>query len=224
MTNHEKAHIARVQVSQLMTDHPFNDDFYYAMFTPVGSSSTPSEVSGEAQTGKELTWQQAMLVARTGGRGKGKERPKFHLDLSRMQEQASRWLAERKRKEKDGVVKEKGSDFSLEGALGKISTSTFKNPKHLLAVDPKIMHSEARGTTPEPSEVQYASRTAILRYIEDAFLLLIELDVQKRQGGDSEDDPSAEAEWAMETDRLADQLWERLKIQEEIAGAHSIGA
>ncbi|KXS14850.1 hypothetical protein M427DRAFT_57252 [Gonapodya prolifera JEL478] len=224
MTNHEKAHLARVQVSQLMTDRPYDDDFYYAMFGGPSSQVTQTETSSETTKGTEMTWQQAMLVARSGGRGKGRtEKPKFHLDLSKMQEQASRWLAERKRKEKEGLRKEKGTDFSMEGALGKISSSTFKNPRHLLTVDGKIRQGDLRATTPEPHYgIQKPLRAAVLRYIEDAYDLLIELDVRKRQVG-TEEDPADEAEWSIQTDRLADQLWERLRIQDEIAGAHGNG-
>lgn len=64
MTQYEKELIAKIQISQLVTDDPYRDDFYYKIFTSLTSQSQEPG-SDEAAAKKGLNWQQSLLMDQT---------------------------------------------------------------------------------------------------------------------------------------------------------------
>ncbi|KAJ1557107.1 hypothetical protein HK096_009044, partial [Nowakowskiella sp. JEL0078] len=69
MTSHEKELIARIQISQLVSDNPYADDFYYQVYSTMvakknaTASPTPAGNFGTARSrlsGDALNWQQML--------------------------------------------------------------------------------------------------------------------------------------------------------------------
>jgi len=83
MTRKEKELIARIQISQLITDDPYSDDFYYQMFTEKKNNDKQGE--------SKLNWQQTYLMKQ----GKG-----GNLS-SQMQQQVQHLIDGRKQKPKN---------------------------------------------------------------------------------------------------------------------------
>jgi len=83
MTRKEKELIAKIQLSQLITDDPYSDDFYYQMFT--------EKKNNEKQGESKLNWQQTYLMKQ----GKG-----GNLS-SQMQQQVQHLIDGRKQKPKN---------------------------------------------------------------------------------------------------------------------------
>jgi len=200
MTRKEKELIARIQISQLITDDPYSDDFYYQMFTEKKNNDKQGE--------SKLNWQQTYLMKQ----GKG-----GNLS-SQMQQQVQHLIDGRKQKPKN-------NQFSLEGALGKIALNSVRNPKQLLQVNKdKDASKKTLSNTSQPQQTTRLSHYRTLASIENVYTYILKLEQKERQknlnreqNSDNELDNEEETEEEKhEREELINKIWNELKIKDEI--------
>ncbi|KAE8230645.1 hypothetical protein CF326_g4350 [Tilletia indica] len=165
MTNSDKDFITRIQVSQLVTNDPYSDDFYAHIYFAIrGNPNRPAAVGGVA-TGNVK-----------GGKRKTRQLTRRENAMLRMQQQVQRLVENRKdRMEKLAAGQPESSEVApnnassasnpgakpasegnstptsttatqtatLAGALGRISLGTAKYPKPMLSISPDALRSSA---------------------------------------------------------------------------------
>jgi DNA topoisomerase 2-associated protein PAT1 len=127
MTQSDKDFITRIQVSQLVSQDPYADDFYAQVYSAIVRS----------RMGLGAEDERVLKFGSSGGVGLGapikggNRRPSA---MQRMQQQVERIVSNaRKREEEKGLH----AVHSLQGALGKTSGRSYKaSPRQLLQVDP----------------------------------------------------------------------------------------
>ncbi|TPX71485.1 hypothetical protein SpCBS45565_g01161 [Spizellomyces sp. 'palustris'] len=192
MNQYEKELIAKIQISQLVTDDPYRDDFYYKVYT---SLTAANQQSSDDSSKAGLNWQQSLLMDQTRGGGANV--------TNRMQQQMQRLIEGRKQKPK-------GTSLSLEGALGKISLSSVRNPRQLLQVSGPNSTKEAKDL-PAPQSARLSSKQ-ILKRIEAVYSDVLELEVLKRKGPDEDN----VEEWNFQIEQCRQKLWADLGVAEPI--------
>ncbi|KAK0547463.1 DNA topoisomerase 2-associated protein pat1 [Tilletia horrida] len=172
MTNSDKDFITRIQVSQLVTNDPYSDDFYAHIYFAIrGNPNKPAAVAGTGATaasGKENKKRGA----------KARQLTRRENAMLRMQQQVQRLVENRKERmekiasasaavttTKDGTstptlkpattaAASTSSDAAsaaasqtatLAGVLGKISLGTANHPKQMLAIRPESTSTTAAG-------------------------------------------------------------------------------
>ncbi|KAJ3256702.1 hypothetical protein HK103_005197 [Boothiomyces macroporosus] len=161
MRKFEKELIAKIQISQLVSENPFVDDYYFQMLTLKNSTEEQPNIL----QGKKKTWQKAHLANQLVGNSTGA------AISNQMQQQMRRLIDSRKTKTKE-------STLSLEGALGKISTQSTRNPKRAFELATPI-----KSQTTKPM-----SQIKVLKYIEKVYdrIYAVE-DIQRKKVEDDED-------------------------------------
>ncbi|KAJ3163867.1 hypothetical protein HDU88_006206 [Geranomyces variabilis] len=217
MTQYEKELIAKIQISQLVTDNPYRDDFYYIVYTSlIAANEQAADEPGKAPKG--LNWQQSLLMDQTRGNG-----PNV---TNRMQQQMQRLIEGRK-------AKPKGNSLSLEGALGKISLSSVRNPRQLLQV--KGPTSPKDGKAPSAHDSPLLTTKQLFRRIENVYSKVLELEIMKRAGppatrAENNDDDAADAdnledrdeakdseqEWNARFEEHRANMWKELGVSEQV--------
>ncbi|KAF3005433.1 hypothetical protein E8E14_003410 [Neopestalotiopsis sp. 37M] len=218
MTPHDKSFITRIQLQQLMSaigdsseagsDAALGEDFYYQVHSSLKAVSRPNPnqpLSNFAQT----------YLFQTGNRHGGMRRhgrgPENHVQ--RMEQQVQRAVEAAKNKPKN-------KQLVIEGSLGKISFSNAKTPKPLL----NIKRTESTGDA-RPGSAQRAvsvnDRKVALRAIENVYTILMKMEDHERTMPPPSPNPSPElvqqqAEWQAVAEKLNGQLWDALKIHEQI--------
>ncbi|KAJ3203610.1 Protein PAT1 1 [Entophlyctis luteolus] len=179
MTQYEKETIAKIQIAQLVSDSPLRDDFYYQVYTQYKTGSDLA-VSG-------ANWQQSML--------QGKD------SSAEMQSQIKKLIESKK-------MKQKGTTLALEGALGKISLTSVRNPRQLIQID---RSAERPHAVPTFSRL---TRRKILKSIEKVYTCILNLDNLKRTAPspDSNDFES----WNSDMERNINEMYEELGLAENI--------
>ncbi|KAJ1929597.1 DNA topoisomerase 2-associated protein pat1 [Tieghemiomyces parasiticus] len=187
MTRGDKEYISRIQISQLVTDDPYADDFYCQMYTVVRNPIPGPGTPHFGETGPH--------PSEGGPRGYGRPSPRgfpsnraHNNGMHRMQQQIQRMVSEAKRKPK-------GTALSLEGTLGTISLHSVRNPKRAIrmggkpagstpdasaASSPAVAHQPYPGsgpTTPtvDPTAPQVSRRSTLMR-VEAAFACVLQLE------------------------------------------------
>ncbi|GAA5873311.1 hypothetical protein JCM8547_007066 [Rhodosporidiobolus lusitaniae] len=132
MSNSDKDFITRIQVSQLVTDDPYADDFYFHIMLALRQSrGLPPPSLGMAGGGGTIPPSQ-QLQGSAGQRKRGRENAmnRMAMNVQRLVENA------KKKNAKLGVEGGAGGTLALDGALGKIATRTRSAPRPLLQVKP----------------------------------------------------------------------------------------
>ncbi|KAJ3180266.1 hypothetical protein HDU87_002145 [Geranomyces variabilis] len=215
MTQYEKELIAKIQISQLVTDNPYRDDFYYIVYTSLtAANEQAADESGKAPKG--LNWQQSLLMDQTRGNG-----PNV---TNRMQQQMQRLIEGRK-------AKPKGNSLSLEGALGKISLSSVRNPRQLLQVKGPSSPKDGKALSAHDSPLLTTKQ--LLRRIENVYSKVLELEIMKRAGppaarvennvDDATDNiegrdeaKDSEQEWTARFEEHRANMWKELGVSEQV--------
>ncbi|KAF7732292.1 hypothetical protein EC973_005188 [Apophysomyces ossiformis] len=212
MTQHDKDFINRIQMAQLATEDPFTEDFYYQVFTSL------------RQRAGLPTWSTTHITGDTGKGGRGRREENA---VQRMQQQLQRIVNEAKRRPKhtQGVV-------SLEGALGKITSLTVRNPRQVLQVSDKKSSSgheadqvsseqkpsSAAVSSVKPSIPSVNGHRRTLKAVESLYLIVLELEQMRRQGvprsktgyqDKQEEDVDA---WKAKYAEVVDKLWNSLEV------------
>ncbi|PFH46874.1 hypothetical protein AMATHDRAFT_153566 [Amanita thiersii Skay4041] len=127
MTQSDKDFITRIQVSQLVTQDPYADDFYAQVFGAILRS----------KLGLQSPDERVLKFGSGGGIGLGLGAPKGAIRrpsaMQRMEQQVERIVNNARRREEE---KDHHALQSLQGALGKTSGRSYKAaPRQLLQVD-----------------------------------------------------------------------------------------
>ncbi|KAJ1659994.1 DNA topoisomerase 2-associated protein pat1 [Dispira simplex] len=173
MTRADKNFVQRVQLSQLLTDDPYADDFYCQMYTVVRN---PGLSMGYNDSGE--------MAGHYGGR---------HMNrggMYRLQQQIQRMVSDAKRKPK-------GPAKMVEGALGAISFHSVRNPKQAISVTGKPTSANGPGSgvargrresqvgqgasvSDASGQGPSADRRQTLMRVEQAFRCILKLEEQLR--------------------------------------------
>lgn len=137
MNPKDKDFVTRFQLSQIVTDDPYNEDFYAQVFKVIHPKANANPLQQQADQNNSIA--QAYLDQsghRLGGRYK-----RADVALQRMQQQIQKAVT---------VAKErpKLTQYAREGALGKISFGSGKKPRQQLEILSKAAQrekSEAEG-------------------------------------------------------------------------------
>lgn len=116
MTPKDKDFVTRFQLSQIVTDDPYNEDFYSQVYKAINSNNN-NNMNSLAQKYLEQSGH------RLGGRSK-----RADVALQRMQQQVSKAVS---------VAKERGANTGIltkAGALGKVSYGSGKQPRKQLII------------------------------------------------------------------------------------------
>ncbi|KAJ3092522.1 hypothetical protein HK102_006299 [Quaeritorhiza haematococci] len=221
MTQYEKELIAKIQISQLVSDDPYADDFYYQIYTslqqqhkqkataaniPSGEGDgTASESAPASREG--LNWQQTLLMQQAEQERNGIETGRGNsLNITnQMQLQMQRLIEGRKQKPK-------GSSLFLEGALGKISLNSVRNPKQLIQVNVKD-----KAHPPPPSNVKQLTQLShrkIMRMIENVYSCVLNLEQLRRRPPEN---PEGIPAWRADHETNIAEIMKEIKIFDSIA-------
>ncbi|KAJ3036101.1 hypothetical protein HDV00_003077 [Rhizophlyctis rosea] len=200
MTQREKELIAKIQIAQLVTDDPYSDDFYYQIYSSLISAKGGDESNPGTPPvgGKSLNWQQDLLMRQ--GRGNT-------INVTnQMQMQMQRLIDQRKQRPK-------GTSLALEGALGKLSLSSVRNPKQAIQVGGNAVAETQEAKEHVVPQFARLSHKKILQQIEDVYAGVLELEALKRKGPEGEEEVES---WQAEVERLRHKLWEDLGVAQNV--------
>ncbi|KDR65731.1 hypothetical protein GALMADRAFT_81573 [Galerina marginata CBS 339.88] len=235
MTQSDKDFITRIQVSQLVTQDPYADDFYAQVYGAIMRS----------RMGLQSQDERVLKFGSGGGIGLGlasKGGSRRPSAMQRMEQQVERIVSNaRKREEEKGLH----AIHSLQGALGKTSGRSYKAaPRQLLQVDagagasPTLSHAtanlhiskgsvqheaakeaaklgrEALGPAAETDNLvrkEPLSQRKVLVILEELYDAVLRVE-QLRRDQPPPEEVEASQEWKSEYDKLVDGLWEELRV------------
>ncbi len=154
MSGSDKDFITRIQISQLITADPYADDFYAHIYFalrggPRRPGMPPLPPPATAGNGNQ----------KQGGKGKQKLNKQQNAML-RMQQQVERIVQSRKDR-----MEKSASGAALEGALGRVSLSSTKNPRQMLQVSADAAKAnkerQSGDATPDAGHARDAVRQAL---------------------------------------------------------------
>ncbi|KAG6890305.1 hypothetical protein C0995_009511 [Termitomyces sp. Mi166 len=248
MTQSDKDFITRIQVSQLVTQDPYADDFYAQVYGAI----LRSRMGIQVQDDRVLKFNSGGGVGLGLSQKPGNRRPNAML---RMEQQVERIVNNaRKREEEKGLH----ALHSLQGALGKTSGRSYKAaPRQLLQVDaaapggsPTLPPGHAyigkdavqkskEGAAQEAAKLgrealgnagdtdglirkEPLSHRQILVAVESLYDAVLKTENIKRNEPSPEDSAEITAQWKSEYETSVDQLWNGLKVMEplEISNPH----
>ncbi|KAF5361759.1 hypothetical protein D9756_002510 [Leucocoprinus leucothites] len=234
MTQSDKDFITRIQVSQLVTQDPYADDFYAQVYGAILRSRMGLQSD-----------ERVLKFGSGGGVGlgltsqKGYRRPSA---MQRMEQQVERIVSNaRKREEEKGLH----SIHSLQGALGRTSGRSYKAaPRQLLQVDstpgtsPVMTPAHAHISKPSQSKEGGAAEAAklgraalgdaadnenlvrreplshreVLTIIEALYDLILNVEQVKRDQPLPEEEQEHHDAWQQDYDALMDNVWDELRV------------
>lgn len=222
MTDHDKMVVNRIQLSQLASGDPYADDFYYQVYSSLRQRAGLPLQSSLPQNAANTTTE--------SGRG-GRRREEN--TMQRMHQQLQRIVNDAKRRPKQTQV-------SLEGALGKITSLTVRNPRQVLQV-PSSNNSESTATatattaaattttggspekTNKPVPVKPSAtvdKRHVLKITEDMYTIVLELEQMRRQGPpqarheDEQDEKDRIEAFNEKYASKVEKLWKTLRLTE----------
>lgn len=159
MTPKDKDFVTRFQLSQIVTEDPYNEDFYSQVYKVINSSTAENNMNSLAQKYLEQSGH------RLGGRSK-----RADIALQRMQQQVSKAVS---------VAKERGESTGIltkAGALGKVSFGSGKQPRKQL-----MIHQDAEVDIPKEQVFSKSSRAFQLSIIEKIYNEVLKLESLERE-------------------------------------------
>jgi DNA topoisomerase 2-associated protein PAT1 len=197
MTQHDKDVVNRIQLSQLASGDPYADDFYYQVYSSLRQRAG-------------LPLQSSVIPHTEGGRGRGRREENM---MQRMQQQLQRIVNDAKRRPKQTQV-------SLEGALGKITSLTVRNPRQVLQVPSG--HAEPTAPSADHATPDAHDKRHVLKITEDMYTIVLELEQMRRQGppqprhsNEDEDDEKDRVKAFDEKYAVkVEKLWKTLRLTE----------
>ncbi|TFK25645.1 hypothetical protein FA15DRAFT_341353 [Coprinopsis marcescibilis] len=232
MTQSDKDFITRIQVSQLVTQDPYADDFYAQVYGAILRS----------RLGLQALDERVLKFGSGGGVGLGlapKGGGRRPSAMQRMEQQVERIvLNARKREEEKGLH----SLHSLQGALGRTSGRSYKAaPRQLLQVDansPTLspgssqppnssgfnegaaqeaakLGREALGDAGHAGEVirqDPLTHRETLVIVERLYDLVLHVEQLRRDQPHPEDGPEETELWKQEYDNSVDVIWKEMRV------------
>ncbi|CAG8539119.1 11531_t:CDS:10 [Diversispora eburnea] len=217
MTQNDKEFINRIQISQLVTDDPYADDFYYQVYTAIRTRQPNPQIFSPQIGGAGFMGQE---------RGRHRSRGSESGSL-KMQQQVLRIVNDARRKPKM-------TQLSLEGALGKIALNSVRNPRQLLQVSSKNtdLHHHAGPNSnggfhhqhqkiPSISSHGVIDHRKVLRSIENVYSVVLSLEELRRNQPPLprpyfDHEREAFDKWNEEYSEYAKTMWEELRVTEMI--------
>ncbi|CAK7902274.1 DNA topoisomerase 2-associated protein Pat1p [[Candida] anglica] len=123
MNPRDKDYVTRFQLSQIVTEDPYNEDFYAQVFKVIHPKANSTHLQEHAQQHNSI----AQAYLEQSGHRLGGRYNKADLALQRMQQQVQKAVT---------VAKErpKLTQYAREGSLGKISFGNGKKPRQQLEI------------------------------------------------------------------------------------------
>ncbi|KAI0954891.1 hypothetical protein AcW1_006649 [Taiwanofungus camphoratus] len=235
MTQSDKDFITRIQVSQLVTQDPYTDDFYAQVYGAVFGS----------RLGMQSAEDRVLKFGSGGGVGLGlgqKGPGRRQSAMQRMEAQVERIVNNARMREKEKI-----SLNSLQGALGRTSGRSYKAaPRQLLQVDsgnpstsPNVsshahisksdaatqdgvgaareaakIGREALGSAADTNGLVHKdplTHRETLVILERLYDLVLEIEQRRREQPASEEEETFQA-WNVEFTALVEQLWDGLRV------------
>jgi DNA topoisomerase 2-associated protein PAT1 len=156
MTPRDKDFVTRVQLSQIVTDDPYNEDFYFQVYRLLKTGNHDADNNSIAQAYLDFSGH------KLGGRYQ-----RADLALQRMQQQVQKAVTVAKERSKVSA------GFSKEGTLGKVSFVSSKMPRKQLQIT---------GQKPELPEISKGGKKAILSQLENIYQQVLTLESNQREG------------------------------------------
>ncbi|KAJ3731787.1 topoisomerase II-associated protein PAT1 [Lentinula guzmanii] len=247
MTQSDKDFITRIQVSQLVSQDPYADDFYAQVYGAI----VRSRMGLSAEDERVLKFGASGGVALGAPTKGGNRRPNA---MQRMQQQVERIVSNaRKREEEKGLH----SLHSLQGALGKTSGRSYKAaPRQLLQVDsssapsssPTLSHaqphahiSKADSISKSPSDaaanaarmgretlsngnngeelvrMEPLTQREILVTLENMYDLVLSVEQLRRDQPHPDEGEEVSEQWSKDFDDLVNKMWTLLKVMLPLA-------
>ncbi|KAG4306270.1 hypothetical protein PORY_000258, partial [Pneumocystis oryctolagi] len=214
MTASDKNFVNRVQLSQLVSDDPYSDDFYYYVYNSLKSEKGQQQQQQQQRKSHDKPEQQRVSgclqrerILNDSKRHKHDENP-----ILKMQQQIQNIVAA-------GKMKPKATQLSLEGALGKISFSTVRTPRQILNIKrPMDNNTEKNNKTTCDMNVK-RNYKFYLYSIEKIYDDLLEIEeISRKQKRDRENGLPVEDNYKQnETlEFLKQRIWENLQIMEPV--------
>jgi DNA topoisomerase 2-associated protein PAT1 len=187
MSNGDKNYVLKVQLSQLVSEDPEADDFYYTVH---------STLRGRSNLQQSLGHFEQTYLGRPGQNRRGRDNKN---PLLKMQQQVQKVIAASK-------ARPKSTSLTVEGSLGKLSFSRVRQPKQVLNV-------QALPETAVPHARQ--SKLEALQAIEAVYNELLVLEQTSRQAPGEDAPQDAFAEWRAKLDEIADGIWRSLQVESD---------
>ncbi|CAB4420250.1 unnamed protein product [Rhizophagus irregularis] len=215
MTQSDKDWINKIQISQLVTDDPYADDFYFQVYSAIRNRQTQPHMSAFSPHGGA-----GFMGHERRHRSRGSE-----SGLLKMQQQVLRIVNDARRKPKL-------TQLSLEGALGKIALNSVRNPRQLLQVSskhndthhhvgPSGGNQQQHQKIPSISSHGIIDHRKVLRSIENVYTAVLALEELRRNQPPLprpyvDHEREAVEKWNEEYAELAKKMWEELRVTEMI--------
>lgn len=205
MNPKDKDFVTRFQLSQIVTDDPYNEDFYAQVFRVIHPKSTPNAL-GEPAPQQANSIAQAYLDQsghRLGGRFK-----RADVALQRMQQQVQKAVTVAKERQKV-------SHNAREGVLGKISFGSGKKPRQQLVILSKAAQKAKDSENQEEGVPQKKSRSPsmaapskpIKKYSKKDIMSILEEIINNLM--------TVESESRLSPDVDTSRLWESLHVLDQ---------
>lgn len=218
MSNSNKDFITRIQVSQLATDDPYSEDFYYVVSESIKQSRrVAAGMQGPPRPGAQPP---------TGPQGERKPTRRENA-MTKMAQNIQRLVDNARERPRT-------NQLSLDGALGKIAIRTRSAPRPLLQVSrpespragvstPGLLSLISGGATAaiEGSAARGValSRRSILAITEQLYDVLLELEQLRRERSQVGDPDAAHPLSKTLDDRneqLTSKLWAELRVMDPL--------
>ncbi|KAJ2783816.1 DNA topoisomerase 2-associated protein pat1 [Coemansia javaensis] len=260
MSQRDKEHIAGIQVSQLITDDPAAEDFYCHMFElSRGAVAMPGPVHQQQHQQQQQQQQQqgsglgdvpdvagavrkalaqasaagpgAAAAAAAADQGPGRSRrSNTQSSMARMQQQVQRIVNEARRRPK-------APHAALEGALGRVSANSVRNPKQAIQVqrgrsgsaayDPRQQQQQQQspcdpGAGPGDSRSPATERRKTLRAIENVHTAVLRMEQLIREQAHVAQDPEhpAAQNWLRAYAEAKESAWAELGASQPIMNTY----
>ncbi|KAK6463641.1 hypothetical protein DFJ63DRAFT_318688 [Scheffersomyces coipomensis] len=191
MNPKDKDFVTRFQLSQIVTEDPYNEDFYAQVFKVIHPKVNNAAIDHSHQNNSIAQAYLDQSGHRLGGRFK-----RADVALQRMQQQVQRAVT---------VAKErpKLTQYAREGALGKISFGSGKKPRQQLEIISKAqqrkLEAEQKGEVGGSSDKHKYSNRDIMSILENIITELMNIESESRTNSDVDNS----------------NLWESLKVLEQ---------
>ncbi len=200
MSQSDKNYVLKVQISQLVSEDPEADDFYYTVHSALQGRTNPHQsLDPFAQT-----------YLMQHGQNRKRNRRQLDNPLLKMQQQVAKVIAAAK-------ARPKPTGLAVEGSLGKLSFNRVRQPRQVLNVK-RTDSSQA----PAPA-INRQSEKEILRDIERVYSTLLDLEQTGRQTPLETASTLDQQAWKDKMEHLADLIWKRLRVMDSVAeNAHQM--
>jgi DNA topoisomerase 2-associated protein PAT1 len=195
MSQWDKNFVMRIQLQQMVTADPYNEDFYYQVHTAIQARTNPHQPLNE--------FAKTYLIQR----GRGGRFRRYDNPLQRMQEQVQQAVASAKEHPKKEQI-------APEGALGKISMGTGNRPRRALNVSKAdSLKQSLEGASKQKD--RYTTR-GVLRAIETVYTILLEIEGVERSRPNQPPEAPEMVEWEIKMQALVERAWNEMQVLESV--------